>query len=111
MYPVWLVASFYATWVVAWFSLGHRPRPNLDDPKFIGGLIDLAHVIPGLLAIGLPVLTPLGLAASFCCPIRARNGSRFKQSIALAFLYFVLCTVALLVLRADPGRVVEWWID
>lgn len=32
LYPVILIAAFYATWLVAWFVLGHMPRPSLDDP-------------------------------------------------------------------------------
>lgn len=111
LYPLWLVGSFYVTWVVAWVSLGRIPRPSLDDPKSIGGFVDVAYVITGLLAIGLPGLVPLGLAASFYCPVRKHDDRRLTQAAALAIIYIILCAVALVILRADPLRVVYWWID
>jgi hypothetical protein len=111
LFPIWLVLSFYSTWVIAWIQLGHRPRPNLDDPKFIGGLMDLVHLLPGLMLIAMPVSAPLGLASAFYCPARIRGLTRFTQNLGLAVLYTVLCTLALVTLRADPGRVVYWWFD
>ena len=111
LYPVWLVSSFYSTWLMAWIQLGHRPRPMLDDPKSIGGLMDIAYIVPGFLVMAMPVLTPIGLAASFFCPVQVRRVSRYAQNCVLAVLYVALCALALLMLRADPGRVVEWWFD
>ena len=111
LYPVWLVGSFHSTWLIAWIQLGHRPRPMLDDPKSIGGLMDIAYIIPGLLVVAMPVLTPIGFAASFFCPVRTRRGARYALNTALAVMYVALCVFALLMLRADGGRVVEWWFD
>ena len=112
LFPVWLVGSFYATWLVAWIQLGHRPRPMLDDPKSIGGLMDIAYPIAGYLVMAMPVLTPIGFAASFFFPVRTRrSGARSALNTTLAVLYVVLCVFALLILRADGGRVVEWWFD
>ena len=111
LYPVWLLGSFYLTWLIAWVQLGHRPRPMLDDPKAIGGVLDIAYYIPGILLMLVPVLAPLGLVASFFCPINARRGVRHSWRAAFAALYVALCALALLTLRSDPGRVVEWWFD
>ncbi|MGB2500738.1 MAG: hypothetical protein ACPIA2_13635, partial [Mariniblastus sp.] len=111
LYPIWLLGSFYLTWLIAWVQLGHRPRPMLDDPKSIGGIVDIAYYIPGILMTLMPVLAPMGLAASFFCPINARRGLRHAWRAAFAVLYVVLCAIAFLTLRFDPDRVLEWWID
>ncbi len=111
LYPVWLLGSFYLTWLIAWIQLGHRPRPMLDDPKSIGGVLDIAYYIPGILLMFMPVLAPVGLAASFFFPVNTRRELRYGWGPALAIVYIVLCVTALLTLRADPGRVVEWWFD
>ena len=39
LYPFLILASFYATWLTAWWILGHRPRPSFDDPKLIGSVV------------------------------------------------------------------------
>ncbi len=111
LYPVWLLGSFYVTWMIAWVQLGHRPRPMLDDPKSVGGILDIAYYVPGILVMLMPVLAPIGLAASFFCPITTRRGRRHVLGAAFAILYVVLCAIVLLTLRSDPGRVVEWWFD
>jgi len=111
LYPVWLLGSFYSTWLIAWIQLGHLPRPMLDDPKSIGGIIDIAYFVTGILVMAMPVLTPIGLIASFFCPISTRRTARYALKAALAVLYVALCALVLLTLRTDPGRVVEWWFD
>jgi hypothetical protein len=111
LYPAWLAGSFYATWLVAWIQLGHRPRPMLDDPKSIGGLVDIAYIISGLLVMAMPLLTPIGFASSFFCPVRSVHGKRYSLVAGLAVLYVLLCALSLLMLRADFGRAVEWWFD
>ena len=111
LYPVWLLAAFYVTWLVAWVQLGHQPRPMLDDPKSIGGFSGDVYMISGVFLILMPVLAPLGLVASFLCPIPMRRNVRGGLSAGLMVLYVLLAVSAILMLRADPGRVAEWWFD
>ena len=111
LYPIWLLGSFYLTWLIAWVQLGHRPRPMVDDPKSVGGILDIAYYLPGIFIMLLPVLAPIGLAASFFCPITARRDVRYAIRAAIAILYVALCAFVLLTLRYDPGQVVEWWFD
>ena len=93
-----------------WVILGHRPRPMLDDPKYIGGLMNIAYFLPGFLLMGLPILAPLGLAASFSLPSRTQS-FRYGIAATLAAIYIMACSGVIMLLRQDPGRVVEWWFD
>lgn len=83
----------------------------LDDPKSIGGILDIAYYAPGILVMFMPILAPMGLAVSFLCPVKMGRRLRRAFGTAFAILYVVLCLIALLTLRSDPGRVVEWWFD
>ncbi len=44
-------------------------------------------------------------------PLSMQRSSRAGLGAALTVLYVLLCAFALLLVRADPGRVVEWWFD
>jgi hypothetical protein len=41
--PAVVLFYLYATWATAWCVLGHRPRPSLDDPKFISPIVDVPY--------------------------------------------------------------------
>jgi len=110
LYPVVAAESIYACRVVAWLVLGRRPRPSLDDLGNIGGIIDGAHTISVFAFMCLAFLIPHGFAASFSCSVRATRG-QVAPCAALAFAYVVICAAVLLLLRTDPSRIGEWWID
>jgi hypothetical protein len=109
-YPLLAAICFYSSWLVAWVMLGHVPRPMLDDPKSIGGIMDFAYLISLLSIISFPLLTPLFLCSSFFCPLRFSN-HRVAQGLTLAIAY--ICTSAAIVMTIwyDPGSVVEWFFD
>lgn len=111
LHPFWLLASFYLTWLLAWAQLGYPPRPMLDDPKSIGGIMDIAYYLPCLLMMLGPVLVPFGLVLPFILPINKRLDLYLAWKVAFFMSYVGLCAIALLVIRYDPGRVVEWWFD
>lgn len=108
LYPVALVGSFWATWQVAHLSLGHAPRPSLDDPKYINDVVGSLHLGTTLMLLLLPgfALSSLlfGATAAFD---RARAGKRLLVATGSA----VLLTAAILLLRADPFRIVTWFMD
>ncbi|MBL8890612.1 MAG: hypothetical protein JNL67_11600 [Planctomycetaceae bacterium] len=86
------------------------PRPMLDDPKSIGGIMDFAYLLSMLALISLPVLTPVCFVSSFFCPVRfVRN--RLAQAVLFAAAYIAVAGGLFLLLRLDPGGVVEWWLD
>ena len=111
LYPVWIAGSFYSTWLIAWVELGHRPRPMLDDPKYIGGLMDYVYPLPALTLMALPVLAPLGMASSFFTPFRGVRRRRITLSVVLAVLHVGIWTLSIWGLRNDPFRVADWWFD
>lgn len=109
-YPVLVLLSVYVSWLVAWISLGHLPRPSLDDPSSIDGLMDWVYPASILALISMPVLTPLCFFSSFLCPLRlSKNPS--LQWLFLGSIYIALCCVVIATIRSDPGRVFEWWFD
>lgn len=111
LYPLLVVSAFYGTWLCAWAGLGHAPRPNLDDPRSIGGVTQVLYYIPAILVVGMPALAPLGLVAALFLPRRQKNGRTSAKRCFLALLYVVTCGVALKFLWADPHQVVEWYFD
>jgi len=72
--------------------------------------MDVAYGISLLALVSWPVITSVGFLSSFYCPARA-NRSRVSQGVLLAVLYVGMCLALGLVVRADPGGVLEWWID
>ena len=106
LYPAVLIGSFYATWLVAWFALGHMPRPSLDDPKSIGILVDIPYMLTGILLIAFPAAAIVGIAFQ----LYASNRTRPKRLIGSALLA-ARWVVAILILRWDPMLVTEWYMD
>lgn len=108
-YPAVLLLAFLATWLAGRVSLGHWPRPSLDDPKFIGAWVDVPYTITGfLLVAGLPAFTGAVLWLLY----RAYCDETQRKSLLLASAFSIVCMVAtILVLRWDPLGVVAWYMD
>ncbi|TWU63158.1 MULTISPECIES: hypothetical protein [Crateriforma] len=111
LYPLWLIGSFYMTWWIAWRLLGHRPRPSLDDPKSIGGVLDFLYYVPGILLVLMPILAPIGLASSFLFPFNVKRKTRCIWGTLLLALYISIGTTVIHTLRSDPDQVIQWWFD
>ena len=108
--PVIVAGCFYMSWFVAWIVLGHKPRPMVDDPKSIGGLMDIAYIGSMVAFLSAPILAPIGFIASFVCPFPSFGKQRMRCAILVA-VYLGICVTILLTIKADPGRVIEWWLD
>jgi hypothetical protein len=109
-YPVIAASSVYFYWIVAWFLLGHRPRPSVDDPKEVGWAIGYVYNIVLILVVLLPPMSVGGLALAILCPFRSLRERRFGRVmivVANALLAFSVWKLATL----DPGQVFEWFID
>lgn len=109
LFPLLPVICLYGTWLTAWFSLGHRPAPSMDDPKEIGALVSIAHVIT---VVSFLYGTFVAIAA---IPLtlwwaRARGfGLTGGAAIALVLIGIYVCEVG--VLRSDPMGVLYWFMD
>lgn len=109
LYPIVLIASFYATWAIAWAMLGHMPRPSMDDPKYISGWVDVPYNITLLLIIGSPAALVGGVSWTAWSGVQ-RQLSRPTKASALTLL-ITLWIGAISFLRVDPWQAVYWFGD
>ena len=111
-YPALLVGSVYTTWLVAWAWLGHMPRPGLDDPKYIGLLVDIPYWVTGLFLMGMPGGFLLSVVAVPVLVARqAAPGARLTPGFFAFSALFFLWVMALWLLRADPWDISLWFFD
>jgi len=108
LYPVALVGSFWATWQIAGWSLGHAPRPSLDDPKYINDLVSGLH---GGTTLMLMLLPGFALSSLLFGATAAFDRARAGQRLVIASASALLLTAAILLLRADPFSIVTWFMD
>jgi len=106
-YPLVAVGVLYVEWVVAWVVLGHPPRVSIDDPKEIPELSWLNLVT----TLALLVLIPAGCAAIVLVGLHAIYAERRHRLVAQVVGLLTLWPGAFVLLRWDPLRVMEWWID
>ena len=103
--PCLPLIGLYGAWIVAWITLGHPPRPSLDDPKAVLGLAYDASALSLL-------FLPAGAAAGLCSVLLAVAADRPKKTKAFwTTAVAVLWTIALGLLVWDPLAVGYWWMD
>jgi hypothetical protein len=103
--PAVVLFYLYATWATAWCVLGHRPRPSLDDPKFISPIVDVPYTMFAFsLMLGWMICACTGLLMSAVCVVRRRD-IRPLLTLPLAWLAGYLALVW------DPLGVLYWWFD
>jgi hypothetical protein len=108
-FPFLLPLSIYGAWLSGRVFLGYWPRPSLDDPTEIGGITSAIVFFSNImLGIGFPIfLTLVGFLLWFGLFRKRDSGSYIMHSCAAA----ALMAAAILFLRSDPWRVVEWFMD
>jgi hypothetical protein len=111
--PLFWIVGCYATWIIAWLELGHRPRVSIDDPKSIGPLTDILWTCSAAISLVSPVTSLAVLAAMLSGVFPPCDG---KTAFGLRRLYWsgaflLLIAITIVLAQADPGRVLEWWID
>ena len=90
-------------------SLGYWPRPSLDDPKYIGTLVDVPYIATCLLEIiGLPVFVTLVLVLIYRALMDKSQRKRFL-SVSVLSVVFMAATIWLI--RQDPMGIVGWFMD
>lgn len=109
-YPLMATACLYSCWLVANVCLGHMPQAYVDDPKYIGGVMDFVYQLSIISLLSLPALTPICFASSFFCPLRVFR-DWIPQAVMFASAYIMVAVGIFVLLRLDPGHVVEWVMD
>lgn len=107
-YPLLVLGSVYGQWLLSWWLLGHQPRITLDDPKSIAGASWMHYITATALMAWLP-LAFVGILAN-AQHLFVRRPSWPRAGLRLAIIV-TLWLGAFLLLRADPGDVMTWWID
>lgn len=103
--PAVVLFYLYATWATAWCVLGHRPRPSLDDPKFISAVVEVPYVMFDFsIEFGWMICACTGLLLSAVCLVRRRN---IRPLLALPFAWLA----SYLALVLDPLGVLYWYMD
>lgn len=113
VYPLLPIAALYATWIVAWIVLGHKPRPGLDDPKYISPIVDVPYGIAAILVGTSPVTAIIALPAGFMVTtawVWSKQIS-FWGKLMLIGMFVLLYPAAFFLLVWDPLRVLYWFMD
>lgn len=106
LFPLVFAIAFYGEYLLAWLQLGHAPLPSLNDPK---GIHPWLHIVVSVLFLCLPGALLVSLMTSIGVILlkletTVRHAARVGATLAL---WVLLCTL----LRSDPWRVVDWWMD
>ena len=113
LYSTVITAALYLTWSVAWYQLGHRPVPSVNDPKYISVAVSLLYDCTCFVlgsydhawrTVALLVPTALG-----CSVLRRR-----RLTVGGALLLTIppiLWVLTINLLIRDPGQVVYWFND
>jgi hypothetical protein len=109
-----ILFSFYAFWAFGWLSLGHSPRPTLDDPLRL--LTVNSHLEgPVYLLFTLVLASPLSLLACMLLPVVSielgANGGRSRaREFAPLWALPVVWLSVIAVLLWDPCGTLEWFV-
>ena len=106
IYALIVLDCYNGVWLLAYFELGHAPRPMLDDPKFVktvgAGGAEFVLVIVGTS----PVAALGGIFSQFFV-LRREFGNR----LLFAGLTLCLWIGLLFLLRIDDRDIIGWLMD
>lgn len=108
-FPILLPVAIFTMWFGGRLSLGHWPRPSLDDPGQIGGWFQIPYAFVGLLlSVGFPAFGGAVLALLYCA---YRDSSRRKALLRASGCSLLLMVLAISVLWFEPFEVLSWYFD
>ena len=115
-YPLLLLGSLYGCWLAARFELGHWPRPSLDDPKGVGGVVDPLYAAFALFLFSWPVGAAVSVIICVYLLLGHFNRAAENRWRASSVLLGTACVLgawgAMFVLLAwDPLGVLYWYMD
>ncbi len=110
-YPLFLVLGLYGTWLTSWVVLGRVPRYLLDDPKqinYLEGPFDVTLLV-------LVTSPPAWVVGFIMTLLRTLDPSRLERNGLLQSFWLLLILLyygaVFGLLRWDPFRVLEWFLD
>lgn len=108
LWPVLVAVLLYGEWLFATWSLGHVPRPSVNDPMDIPGSRWM-HIFTTLAILG---AVPAALTALVLNTIamELHKPNVLHGLIRLAAV-MVSWSVLVALVRWDPGSVLLWWLD
>jgi hypothetical protein len=108
-YPWLWLCSVYAVWLAAWATLDRQPRALLDDPKNIAGWVDAVHTASIILfMLALPIWAASVIAVFWRGFLKR---AEWKNVLLWLVVLQLSWTLAVVVVRVDPGHVVAWYLD
>ncbi len=96
----------HAAWCVGRLTLGHWPRPSVDDPTSIAAVVPFYW-----LTMALVVALPVCMIAMLILPAFAASGRRWSLALTLIGFAVVAVVMGLVLLRWDPWRAGAWIAD
>lgn len=107
LYPVlWIGVAYHLAWM-AQLQLGRWPRPSLDDPKSIGGVVSGLHLALTLLLL----LWPLSCAAGLYGVGLALQRVGWRGALWRCALLVAVNVGVIALARSDPAGVMAWVMD
>lgn len=105
--PFVALGLLYGEWLLAWWSLGHRPRSSIDDPKWIAGS-SWMHDLTGL---GLLTFIPLGVLSLALAGHFLLEPSTRRPLARPCLVLLAVWAAAGVLFFSDPWSVFYWWGD
>ena len=108
------VAGLALTWGIGWMILGHPPRPNLDDPKGIGGWL-FEFCYPTALLLAVATVPAAGLTLSLLVVQFGRasvDARRWRAWVRLSILSVGVMGLGwLLFMTPWSQEIITWLLD
>ncbi|MGC4073018.1 MAG: hypothetical protein QM760_10940 [Nibricoccus sp.] len=105
-----VLGVIYLVWLAACWQLGRRPVPMMDDPAYVGGLVDrvLGWTDNALIAFLFCYAAGTAFSAVVLCLPKTKDRKSWARNVAVA----LLCGVMLLILvEHSPASAVQWYLD
>jgi hypothetical protein len=103
------VGCLYLAWLSAWFIIGHRPRPMIDNPHQINVLVTALSALAILSGTSFPVGLGAGIFLTIWWVHDQRGSTRMATFLILLLFACHIASLALII--ADPVHVLEWLLD
>lgn len=113
IYPALGLASLYTTWMTAWFVLGHRPRPSLDDPLSISPIVDIPYAVASIFLNGSLFAAAISLPFLVAAMLELFKARCSMRAVVLLGppLFIWVASVILVPLDLYFGSVLYWYLD